>query len=162
HHADVGGPTPAGMPASSSRLEDEGVVIPPMPASMHELRDIAAQMRFPEQRLADLRAQRAANRVGAERLTDLCPRHGLERLRAGMDEILAYAERRTRDALAALPDGTHGAEDVLEDDAGGGRRDIVLRVEATIAGDSLTLDFTGTDPQVDGNLNCPLSVTKSA
>ena len=47
HHADVGGPTAAGMPASSARLADEGVVIPPMPASMHELRDIAAQMRFP-------------------------------------------------------------------------------------------------------------------
>ena len=162
HHADVGGPTPAGMPASSTRLEEEGVVIPPMPASMHELREIAAQMRFPAQRLADLRAQRAANRVGAERLTELARRHGLDLLLAGMAEILAYAERRTRAAIAALPDGTHRAEDVLEDDAGGNSRDIVLRVEATISGESLTLDFAGTDPQVEGNLNCPLSVTKSA
>jgi N-methylhydantoinase B len=162
HHADVGGPTAAGMPASSAHLEEEGVVIPPMPASMHELRDIAAQMRFPEQRLADLRAQRAANRVGAERLTELAQRHGLDRLRAGMEEILAYAERRSRAALAALPDGSHRAEDVLEDDAGGHPRDVFLRVEATISGESLTLDFAGTDPQVDGNLNCPLSVTKSA
>ena len=119
-------------------------------------------MRFPEQRLADLRAQRAANRVGAERLTELAQRHGLDRLRAGMEEILAYAERRTRAALAALPDGAHRAEDVLEDDVAGTPRDVVLRVEATISGDSLTLDFAGTDPQVEGNLNCPLSVTKSA
>ena len=51
-----------------------------------------------------------------------------------MAEILAYAERRTRAALAALPDGTYAAEDVLEDDAGGRQRDVVLRVEATIAG----------------------------
>jgi N-methylhydantoinase B len=79
-----------------------------------------------------------------------------------MKEILAYAERRTRAALAALPDGTYRAEDVLEDDRGDSERDAVLRVEATIAGERLRLDFSGTDPQVEGNLNCPLSVTKSA
>jgi N-methylhydantoinase B len=79
-----------------------------------------------------------------------------------MEEILSYAERRTRAALAALPDGAHSAEEVLEDDAGGEPRDIVLRVEARIEGECLTLDFGGTDPQVEGNLNCPLSVTRSA
>jgi N-methylhydantoinase B len=162
HHADVGGPTPGGMPARSVRLEEEGVVIPPTPAGMHELRELASKMRFPQQRLADLRAQRAANRVGARRLTELAERYGLDRLRVGMDEILAYAERRTRAALEALPDGTYTAEDVLEDDAGGEPRDAVLRVAATIRGDRLNLDFDGTDPQTDGNLNCPLSVTKSA
>jgi N-methylhydantoinase B len=150
------------MPSSSTALEDEGLVIPPTPADMHRLREIAARMRFPQQRLADLRAQRAANRIGRERLTELAGRHGLDRLRAGMEEILAYAERRTRAALAELPDGTYAAEDVLEDDGGGGERDIVLRVEATIDGEGLVLDFSGTDAQVDGNLNCPLSVTKSA
>jgi N-methylhydantoinase B len=129
---------------------------------MHELREIAAELRFPQQRLADLRAQRAANRVGVERLTALAERHGLDVLRAGMAEILDYAERRTRAALGGLSDGSHSAEDVLEDDAGRVARDLVLRVEATIAGEGLRLDFTGTDPQVAGNLNCPLSVTKSA
>jgi N-methylhydantoinase B len=162
HHADVGGPTPGGMPADSTRLEEEGVVIPPTRADPDTLRELASQMRFPRQRLADLRAQGAANRVGALRLTELAERHGLERLRAGTDEILAYAERRTRAALAELPDGAYAAEDVLEADAGGEPHDVVLRVEVTIRGDSLTLDFTGTDPQVEGNLNCPISVTKSA
>ena len=162
HHADVGGPTPGSMPADSRTLDEEGVVIPPTPADMHRLLEIASRMRFPEQRLADLRAQRAANRIGARRLTELAERHGLELLRAGMAEILAYAERRTRDALATLPDGSYAAEDVLEDDAGGEPRDVALRVVATISGETLSLDFTGTDPQVEGNLNCPLSVTKSA
>jgi N-methylhydantoinase B len=162
HHADVGGPTPGSMPAGSRTLEEEGVVIPPTPADLHRLREIASRMRFPEQRLADLRAQRAANRIGALRLTELAERHGLDLLRAGMDEILAYAERRTRAALAELPDGSYAAEDVLEDDGGGGPRDVVLQVVATIAGERLSLDFSGTDPQVEGNLNCPLSVTKSA
>jgi N-methylhydantoinase B len=176
HHADIGGPTPGGMPAFSKTLEEEGVVIPPTRAENEVLERLAAQMRAPRQRLADLRAQRAANRVGELRLAELAARHGRDDLRAGMAEILAYAERRTRAALAALPDGVYSAEDVLENDrpavplpdmrgqrnrAAGGR-DVVLRVVATIAGECLRLDFSGTDPQVEGNLNCPLSVTKSA
>ncbi|MCW2989393.1 MAG: hypothetical protein JWM24_2331, partial [Solirubrobacterales bacterium] len=56
----------------------------------------------------------------------------------------------------------YSAEDVLEDDHGNSQRDAMLRVEATIAGERLRLDFSGTDPEVEGNLNCPLSVTKSA
>ncbi|HKT82297.1 MAG TPA: hydantoinase B/oxoprolinase family protein, partial [Solirubrobacterales bacterium] len=162
HHADVGGPTPGSMPAGSRRLEDEGVVIPPTRADEATLRELTGQMRFPRQRLADLRAQAAANRIGAARLGELAERHGRAELRAGMEEILAYAERRTRAALAALPDGAFATEDVLEDDGGGEPRDAVLRLEATIGGEQLLLDFSGTDPELQGNLNCPLSVTKSA
>jgi N-methylhydantoinase B len=150
------------MPAGSTRLAEEGVVIPPTRADPDTLSELASRMRFPRQRLADLRAQAAANRTGALRLAELAERHGLEHLRTGMTEILAYAERRTRAALSGLPDGTYTAEDVLEDDAASEPRDITLRVRATIRGDRLSLDFSGTDPQVEGNLNCPLSVTKSA
>ena len=162
HHADIGGPTPGGMPAFSKTLEEEGVVIPPTRVDDAELQRLAAQMRAPRQRLADLRAQQAANRIGEERLLEQAERHGPELLRAGMAEILAYAERRTRAALGALPDGIYRAEDVLEDDREGRSRDATLRVEATIDGESLRLDFGGSDPEVEGNLNCPLSVTKSA
>jgi N-methylhydantoinase B len=162
HHADVGGPTPGGMPADSRTLDEEGVVIPPTRASAEELERLAGQMRSPRQRLADLRAQAAANRIGEERVAELAERHGAETLREGMAEILAYSERRTRAALADLPDGTYEAEDVLEADGEGGEHDVVLRVAARIEGETLRLDFAGTDPQVDGNLNCPLSVTKSA
>jgi N-methylhydantoinase B len=162
HHADVGGPTPAGMPVDSTRLEDEGVVIPPTRVSEGELERIAAQMRDPRQRLADLRAQLAANHVGEVRLLELADRHGLDSLRAGTGEILAYAERRTRAALSELPDGTFEAEDVMEVDAPDRERDVALRLTATIEGEDLMLDFSQTDPQVEGNLNCPLSVTLSA
>ena len=162
HHADIGGPTPGGMPADSRRLEDEGVVIAPQRATDAVLEDLAHRMRNPAQRLADLRAQRAANLTGERRLLELLEREGPDVLRAGMAEILDYAERRTRARLSELPDGTYEAEDVLEDDAAGTERDIRLRVSARIEGDRLTLDFTGTDPQAEGNLNCPLSVTKSA
>jgi N-methylhydantoinase B len=162
HHADVGGPIPAGMPARSRTLGEEGVVIPPTRIGEGDLERIAGRMRSPGQRLADLRAQAAANRVGELRLAELAERHGAEQLRAGTTEILAYAERRTRAALAELPDGSYTAEDVLEDDANGEPRDVTLRLEARLCGDRLALDFSGTDDQIDGNLNCPLSVTRAA
>jgi N-methylhydantoinase B len=162
HHADVGGPTPGSMPAFSTSLEEEGVVIPPTVATEATLERLASRMRSPRQRLADLRAQQAANRIGELRLGELRERLGAEALREGMAEILAYTERRTRAALADLPDGSYRAEEVLEADWRGEQRDLRLRLEARIEGDSLHLDFSGTDEQVDGNLNCPLSVTKSA
>jgi N-methylhydantoinase B len=162
HHADVGGPSPAGMPARSRTLKEEGVVIPPTRIEEGELERLAGQMRSPRQRLADLRAQAAANRIGESRLAELGERHGLDALRGGMEEILAYAERRTRAALAALPDGSYAARELLEDDGGGEPRDVVLELEAHVRGEGLVLDFSGTEGQIDGNLNCPLSVTKSA
>jgi N-methylhydantoinase B len=161
HHADVGGPSPAGMPVDSARLDEEGVVIPPTRADEETLAALAGRMRNPAQRLADLRAQRAANLIGERRVAELAAQHGLAKLEAGMAEILDYAERRTRDALAGIADGTYAAEDVLEAGADGGA-DAALRVIAIVAGDSLRLDFAGTDGQLDGNLNCPLSVTRSA
>ncbi|HEY8082063.1 MAG TPA: hydantoinase B/oxoprolinase family protein [Solirubrobacterales bacterium] len=162
HHADIGGPSPAGMPAHSRILDEEGVVIPPTRIGTEELERLAGQMRSPRQRLADLRAQQAANRVGQMRLTELAERHGLDLLRDGMAEILTYAERRAKAALAGLPDGSYTAEDILEDDDANAQRDVTVRVKATVSGDRLILDFSGTDDQIEGNLNCPLSVTKSA
>ena len=158
HHADVGGETPAGMPVDSTRLDQEGEVIPPTRVTDELLAELAGRMRNPRQRLADLRAQRAANLTGIERMRELAARHGLGMLRAGLAEILDYAERRTRAALAALPDGAGEAEDVLE--APGG--DVRLRVRAEVDGERLRLDFAGTDQQLEGNLNCPRSVTRAA
>src|SRR3954449_8964304 len=93
HHADIGGPTPGGMPALSVTLDQEGVVIPPTRADDDVLADLASQMRSPEQRLADLRAQRAANLTGIRRLRRLAERHGAEQLGEATSEILDYAER---------------------------------------------------------------------
>ena len=114
HHADIGGPTPGGMPADSTTLDQEGVVIAPTRADDAVLRGLAEQMRRPEERLADLRAQRAANLIGARRIDELLDRLGADALESGMREILDYSERRTRAALADLPDGEYTAEDVLE------------------------------------------------
>jgi N-methylhydantoinase B len=158
HHADVGGPTPGSMPADSRTLADEGVVIEPQPLDEDAIARLAAQMRQPSHRRADLRAQLAANRAGAARLVQLAERVGLATLRAAMDEVLDYAERRTRACIAALPDGVRTARDVLE----GADGDLELQLTASVEGERLVLDFAGSAAQHDGNLNCPLAVTRSA
>lgn len=158
HHADVGGATPGSMPARSRSIQEEGVVIHPQPLSPESIERVIAGMRQPDQRRADLRAQLAANRTGAMRLVELARRIGPERLREGNAAVLDYAERRMRACIAALPDGTRCAHDVLE----AGDKDLELRLSATVRGDQLTLDFTGSAPRDEGNLNCPLAVTRSA
>jgi len=158
HHADVGARLPGSMPADSRSLEEEGVVIPPTRLDDATVEALVGRMRQPHERRADLRAQLAANCTGALRLSELAARIGAERLRRGTDEVLDYCERRTRACLAALPDGELRAEDVLEAAEG----DVVLRLRAQIQGERLVLDFSGSDPQHDGNLNCPLAVTRSA
>jgi N-methylhydantoinase B len=158
HHADVGGVEPGSMPADSRSLADEGVVIPPTRLEGDTLRELAARMRNPRQREADLRAQLAAGRAGAERVQALIERFGLDSFRAGLEETLDYAERRTRARIAELPDGVRTASDVLEATDG----DLQLELEARVDGDELLLDFSGSCEQHDGNLNCPLAVTLSA
>jgi N-methylhydantoinase B len=158
HHADVGGRIPGSMPADSHTLDEEGVVIEPRRLDEDAIRELAGRMRGPRQREADLRAQLAANRAGAARVVELVKRNGIDAVREAMSATLDYAERRTRAAIQRLDDGEHEARDVLEAADG----DLELRLRATVAGDSLTLDFTGSAEQHDGNLNCPLAVTHSA
>jgi N-methylhydantoinase B len=75
-----------------------------------------------------------------------------------MDELYAYSERVVRAAIACIPDGRYEAEDMLEAIDG----DLIIRASITVAGDEIEIDFTGTSPQHDGNLNCPLAVARSA
>jgi len=158
HHADVGGRVPGSMPFDSRTLAEEGVVIAPRVLDDAAIDELVARMRQPAERRADLRAQLAANRVGAGRVRELAGRLGEDGLREALTDVLDYAERRTRACLAELPDGTRHATDVLEGVDG----DLELRVAATVDGDRLVLDFTGSAGQDPGNLNCPLAVTRSA
>jgi N-methylhydantoinase B len=158
HHADVGGRVPGSMPFDSRSLDEEGVVIAPRVLDDAAIDELAARMRQPSERRADLRAQLAANRLGALRVRELAERLGAEGLRDAFAAVLDYAERRTRACLAELEDGTRHAVDVLEGVDG----DLELRLAATVDGDRLILDFTGSAAQDPGNLNCPLAVTRSA
>jgi N-methylhydantoinase B len=158
HHADVGGKEPGSLPADSTRLAEEGVVIPPTRLDEDVLADLLARMRNPEERRGDLRAQLAAHRLAARRIDDLCDRRGRDRVAAAMDELYAYSERLVRAAIARLPDGRFEATDAVEARDG----ELEIRAAITIAGEEVTVDFAGTTQQHEGNLNCPLAVTRSA
>ena len=155
------------MPAESRSIFQEGIVIPPvrLVRNGHYVEDllelVLANVRTPDLRRADLYAQIAANEIGAERMRALVRRHGLDFVRAGCAEVMAYAERRTREVLRGLPDGTYTAEDYIEGD-GVDDVDIPIRASVTIKGDTMHVDFAGTAHAVPGNVNCPLSVTRSA
>ncbi|HEY8103891.1 MAG TPA: hydantoinase B/oxoprolinase family protein, partial [Gaiellaceae bacterium] len=118
HHADVGGSVPGSMPAGSRTLAEEGVVIPPTRLDEHTLEELVGQMRNPDERRGDLRAQLAAQRLGARRIAELCARRGRDEVTAAMEELLAYSERRVRAGIAALPDGRYEAADLLETNEG--------------------------------------------
>ena len=166
HHADVGGITPGSMPAGAREIHQEGLRIPPIRLVVAgEHRDeveglVLANVREPAARRVDLRAQVAANQRGEARVHDLLSRHG-DRLLAAFPAVIDYARERTRAAIAEIPDGTYTAEDALEGD-GVTDDDVPVRVAVTVDGATLRVDFDGTAAQVDGNVNAPLSVTRSA
>jgi N-methylhydantoinase B len=167
HHADVGGSRPGSMPPGARRLDEEGVVIPPTRVGeggelLEDVVDgLVSRMREPQLRRADLAAQLAAAQRGGVRWNELLDRHGAAALDEAVHDLMDYAERRTRAALAELAPGTYEAEDFLEGD---GVTDALLpiRVRVTVGGGSLALDFAGTAGAAKGNVNCPLSVTRSA
>ena len=159
HHADVGADEPGSLPADSRRLDEEGVVIPPTRLDDDVLEELVAQMRNPDERRGDLRAQLAAHSLAERRLDELCARRGQETVEAAMDELHDYSERLVRTAIAKLPDGRFEAADALEPT---GEGELGIAVALTIDGDQLELDFAGTADQYEGNLNCPLAVTRSA
>src|SRR4051794_14902014 len=158
HHADVGGMEPASLPAFSRELYQEGLIIPPTALTPEVEQLFYANARNPDERRGDLRAQIAAHRLAERRIEELCERRGRERVAAAMDELYAYSERMVRAAIEQLPDGTWAAGDVVEAVEG----ELTIRATVTVAGDEISIDFDGTAPQHPGNLNCPLSVTKSA
>lgn len=167
HHADVGGMSPGSMPHGARELVQEGLVLPPVRlATRGALNDdvfalILANVRTPEERRGDLRAQLAACAVGAAGWRALVAREGGARVRAAGDALLAYTERRARAAVAGLAGRRGRAEDALEGD--GVSDDAVPVVAAVELRDGrLRFDFAGTAPQVPGNVNCPLAVTRAA
>ena len=167
HHSDVGGMSPGSMPSGSREIYQEGIIIPPLRlVRAHEPVDdtldlILANVRTPEVRRGDLRAQIAANRLAEERMRELIGRRGLDTVLAAFDDVIAYAERRTREVLSRLPDGEFAATSDIEGD-GVSDDDIPIRARVAIAGDEIAIDFEGTSAAVRGNVNCPLAVTRSA
>jgi N-methylhydantoinase B len=168
HHLDLGGGNP-GLTTEAVDVHAEGLIFPPTRYSYARdwqgrgplKRLVAANIRVPGQTIGDFDAQFAANTVGAERIRELCRKYGVSTLKAAMQELMDYSERRFRAALSQLPEGTYYGEDSVDDD-GISDKPLTVRVAVTVKADSIDIDFDGTCPQVTRNLNCPFSSTISA
>ncbi|HEX6513228.1 MAG TPA: hydantoinase B/oxoprolinase family protein [Chloroflexota bacterium] len=167
HQTDVGGQRP-GSQAVEGIFDyfQEGIRIPPTKVWKEGQEQdgiigiIGANTRTPDKVLGDLRAQRAALRVGEIRLIELVQRHGFETVMACMGEVLDRTENAIRERIRDIPDGVYSFEDFM-DDYGPGTDPLRIFLTITIAGDSATLDFTGSSPQTDSGLNSYLNYTKS-
>lgn len=156
HHADVGGAAPGSIPADATEIFEEGLRLPPLRLTDEVRSILLANSRTPDERAGDLDAQVGANVLGVRRLAEAAGEP--------IDEIVAYGERRMRAALAALPDGTWEAHDVVDSTGSLPEQQVPseIRVRLTVAGEHLEVDFAGTAPQSDGNVNAVAAVTISA
>jgi N-methylhydantoinase B len=191
HHADVGGTYPGSM-GPCREIYQEGFRIPPvkimragkMVADVLAL--LLSNVRTPEEREGDLGAQIAACQTGAQRLRDVCTRYGLARAKRAAADLLIYSEEMMRSFLRTIPPGDYYAEDFLDNDgvedkpvriavsirmgASAARKKSI--VETRLAASSsapiknprgeVTIDFTGSDPQVQGAINAVEAITYSA
>ncbi len=186
HHADVGGTYPGSM-GLCREIYQEGLRIPPvrimrsgtMEADVLAL--LLSNVRTPGEREGDLGAQIAACHTGAERLREVCQRYGLERAQSASRALLEYSERMMRGFLVRVPPGTYRAEDFMDSD-GISDRPVKIAVAVKFGGKErsrvsdpartgrrpvptqpvVTVDFTGSDPQVEGSINAVEAITYSA
>ena len=171
HHADVGGAYPGSM-GLCREIYQEGVRIPPVKLMRTgEMdRDVLAMLlnnvRTPQEREGDLGAQIAACHTGAERLREVCARYGTGRAKRAAADLLAYAEELMRAFLQRVPAGNYRAEDFLDSD---GITERPVRIEVNVKVHPtdrkrrmVTVDFTGSDAQVEGSINAVAAITYSA
>ncbi len=164
HHVDIGGLAPGGMPTYATEVYAEGLRIPLMRlcdnGRMNEtlLEIIRGNVRVPEQVVGDLLGQVAACHVGQRRIEALVRQYGVETFETAATQLLDYSERMCRRMIAEWPDGEYRFEDVVDDD-GHGTTNLTIRGVVTIAGGTLHIDFSDSDPQVKGPVNCPIHST---
>jgi N-methylhydantoinase B/oxoprolinase/acetone carboxylase alpha subunit len=166
HHSDVGGMRAGSMPLSSEIFQ-EGLIIPPLKLmkrgklNKEVFEFIIANVRTPIERQGDLMAQIAANHRGIRRLEENVEKYGFERIDSYSRYLIDYTAKLFRSMIQEIPNGSYCFEDVLDDD-GFDTRDIVIKVCLKVHDDSLTIDFSGSSPQVKGGINTNRAVTYSA
>ncbi|MEA1993621.1 MAG: hydantoinase B/oxoprolinase family protein [Euryarchaeota archaeon] len=161
HHADIGGKMPGSMPSDSRELYEEGLIIPPIKiisegeTQQDILNLILSNVRTKKEREGDIKAQISANAIGAKRLVALS--EGYPHLDMHIEEILRYSERIVRQELEKMPEIRTESEEFLEWD-----ERIRIHAELEKKRDTLSIDFSGSDKDIPGNLNCVESITLSA
>lgn len=166
HHADIGADSPGSMPISR-QLSEEGMVIGPQKilekGQMQQtlVARLMGGLRNPEDSMADFRAQISANQRGVSRLQSWIASLGADAYLQSLQALNDYGEKLATSVLASLPDGEYRFRDFMDDD-GLGHEDIAIQLSLHIQQGQVSLDFSGTSAQVDGNINCPLSVVAAA
>jgi N-methylhydantoinase B len=159
HHQDVGGMTPGSVPTDATEVFQEGIRLPPLKLREGDkfndtlLQILRRNVRIPETFEGDLMAQVAACSVGARRLSALAESYGDNHLTAIFADLLDRSEAMTREVLRSLPNGTYRAVDFLDNDGVDLDRRIRIEVAVTIDDNGMSIDFTGSSPQVRGPFN---------
>ncbi|MDA4848773.1 hydantoinase B/oxoprolinase family protein [Hoeflea poritis] len=167
HHADIGGMVPGSMAGGMSEIYQEGLRIPVVKlfrkgVLQTDIMDILLlNVRVPEERRGDHNAQIASCNLGARRFHEVIGVHGLNNVLSAFDEIISRTARRMRAAIAEIPDGTYRFEDFMDGD-GIATYDIPICLALTVDGDRIHLDFAGTSPQVDGNINTTMNAVQAS
>jgi N-methylhydantoinase B len=166
HHADVGGKAPGSMPGDSREVFEEGIIIPPVKfyseGTLNEdiLRLILRNVRTPQERKGDLKAQISACEIGKRRVKELVEKYGTHMIEESFGDIMDYSEKRMMKKIAEFPRGTYVAQDFMDDD-GISEDPVKIAVSVTIDDSSVIFDFQGTDAQKEGNINAVYAVTLS-
>ena len=163
HYTDVGGMVPGSNPVKATELYQEGLIIPPVKLydcgqpnkTMFDM--ISANVRNPDIFMGDLRAQEGALMKGEERLRDLLARYGADGVARAMDMLIDFSEKKAREAIRAIPNGVFEFTDYMDHDGVDLSKPVAIKVRLEVRDDSFFFDFTGSDPQVKGPLNAPLS-----
>jgi len=167
HHADIGGTVPGSMAGGMREIFQEGLRIPLIRlfrkgVLQQDIFDLLLlNVRVPQERRGDYNAQIAGCHLGAKRLAEVIETWGIAKIEAAFGEIIARTEARMRQAVAGLPDGTYRFDDVMDDDRLG-TTDIPIKLAVAISGDRIRFDWTGSAPQVAGNINVTLNATVAA
>ncbi|CAM5591142.1 N-methylhydantoinase B [Aquamicrobium terrae] len=167
HQSDIGGGAPGSYNAAATEIFHEGIRLPVMRLFEKDRRRrdlwklLLLNSRCPDLLDGDLEAMVGSTRIGAERLQALLEQIGADSADHYIDALLAYAEGRMRQAIRALPDGEWHGRDFSDNDCFG-PAEIETRLRLTVAGDTMTFDFTGTSPQVKGFKNSSLANTYSS
>jgi N-methylhydantoinase B len=160
HQGDTGGTVPGGYNPAATDIWQEGLRLPPIKiCDRGTPRDDIIKMLQINNReptfLGDLKAMMGSVRVGERRLEQMLEKYGLETVLDCLEYMIGYTERRFRAEIREWPDGVYEGEAYLEHDCQG-VLDITIRATVTVAGDSLKIDFTGSDPQTPGFINSSL------
>lgn len=163
HQEDFGGKVAGSMPTDATEIFQEGLIVPPLKLydagePNHTLLDmIRRNVRLPSLVIGDISAQVGAVTVGRNRLRELFEAYGYESANAFLGHLMDYSERLTRARIAEIPDGVYRFTDYMDNDGIDLDRRVPISATVTVAGDAVTVDFTGTSPQVAGPINAPWS-----